>query len=597
MFVSSNQYMNKISPAAFYSQAIQEHTQELSDAKRRFRTFSVLRLVAFLAIAGGSWWIGLNWWLALYLVVGIALFLWLVNRSLDAKEDRNREELYLELNRKELNALKGDWSGFPDGAGYRNAKHPFSADMDVFGQKSIFQLMNRTVLRAGSDQLAQTLAYGAENIELNKAAIDDLSNNPEWMQQFIVEAQLRVKEVEEQSLAQIAKPMTYPVELNWLRWVLPILFLSAAVAYALSFIGPQPLIFVGLAVLGIVGRYLKTTNKVVMTVLNQSTVIEAMIAQLQRVNEVKASNDNTQEYLRQLMDKDGPYEALKELNALSKRMEYRMNLLVGTSLNVLLAWDFQLVTGFGRWSDKYASKLASWEQQVAQLEVWVSGGVYRFNHPGSIFATISSEESFRFTNLGHPFVAAEKQVKNDFILTKAEHFHIITGPNMAGKSTFLRSVGLAILSANAGVPVLADHCELPQVKLYSSMRTSDDLTVESSYFHAELSRLRFIMDAIERGEPTFIILDEILKGTNSKDKEIGSARFLGKLKQLGARGIIATHDLSLTNLSENTEAFNNWYFDSTIEGDELSFDYKIRPGVCQNMNASFLLRKMNLVDE
>jgi DNA mismatch repair ATPase MutS len=198
--------------------------------------------------------------------------------------------------------------------------------------------------------------------------------------------------------------------------------------------------------------------------------------------------------------------------------------------------------------------------------------------------------------MGHPFVPHSKQVRNDVILSGNEHFLIITGPNMAGKSTYLRSLGLTFILANAGFPVIAESCSIPKFKLYSSMRTSDDLTVESSYFHAELTRLRFIMDAIERGEQVFIILDEILKGTNSKDKEIGSAKFLEKLVKMNAKGVIATHDLSLCELASNSSSFRNMYFDSTIEGDELSFDYQIREGICKNMNASFLLKKMHLVD-
>jgi DNA mismatch repair ATPase MutS len=167
---------------------------------------------------------------------------------------------------------------------------------------------------------------------------------------------------------------------------------------------------------------------------------------------------------------------------------------------------------------------------------------------------------------------------------------------MAGKSTFLRSVGLSIIFANAGFPVYAKSCTIPRIKLYTSMRTSDDLNSESSYFHAELTRLRFIMDAIEQGEPIFVILDEILKGTNSTDKEIGSKKFLAKLNDLGTKGIIATHDLALCELANESSQFNNQYFDSTILLDEISFDYKIRQGICQNMNASFLLKKMALID-
>jgi DNA mismatch repair ATPase MutS len=173
---------------------------------------------------------------------------------------------------------------------------------------------------------------------------------------------------------------------------------------------------------------------------------------------------------------------------------------------------------------------------------------------------------------------------------------MITGPNMAGKSTYLRSVGWTIISANAGFPVMAKKCRIPRLKLYTSMRNADDLSGSSSFFHAELSRLRFIVDSIESGEKVFVILDEILKGTNSIDKERGSVGFLKKLARLNARGIIATHDLSLCRLSDENEEFSNRYFDSTIQDEELSFDYKIREGVCQNMNASFLLKKMGLVE-
>ncbi len=166
---------------------------------------------------------------------------------------------------------------------------------------------------------------------------------------------------------------------------------------------------------------------------------------------------------------------------------------------------------------------------------------------------------------------------------------------MAGKSTFLRSVGVNLMLAKAGFPVMAKAFQFPDVLLYSSMRTSDDLNAETSYFHAELLRLRFITDAIEkRNESVFIVLDEILKGTNSKDKEEGSALFLKKLCDLGAKGIIATHDLKLTELSNSDQRLVNLYFDSTISGDEMNFDYKIRAGVAQNMNASFLLKRMGL---
>lgn len=277
-------------------------------------------------------------------------------------------------------------------------------------------------------------------------------------------------------------------------------------------------------------------------------------------------------------------------------MDVRMNLIVGTVLNFFLAWDYQVLNQWEKWRLENENHLGSWENQLAQLEVWISGAIYKVNYPETIFTEFNESQEMKIVGLGHPFVVKEKRVVNDVSLLNNENFMIITGPNMAGKSTYLRSLGLANICANVGFPVLAKSCEMVKLKLYSSMRTSDDLTVESSYFHAELTRLRFIMDAIENGEKVFIILDEILKGTNSKDKEIGSAKFLQKLQRLNAKGVIATHDLSLCNLSNDNLAFKNMYFDSAITGDVLSFDYLIRPGICQNMNASFLLKQMKLVD-
>lgn len=589
--------MNKISAHEFYKNAIEVHERLLAVAKLRYRKLSMLRLGMFLLIALGVYMVGWNWLLIPLLIGGSGLFFVLVNRSLDAKVERQKEELYLDLNRKELAALAGDWSGFADGAAYRSGAHPYAVDMDVFGPKSVFQLINRTVLRSAGEKLAHTLAYGTKDVLLSNRVINDFSKHPEWMQRFIVEAQVRIKEREQQALDKLNELDVRPRAMYWLRWVLPALSFVALGIHLNGLIPFAALVVVLLLVGMVIGNSLRKSNRVILSLINRSEQLEAMIQQLELLQSIQPEENETQEYLNRFMAADGAYFSLNRLNTLRKQMEYRMNFLVGILLNVFLAWDFHMVVGFDQWRIKHGKQLSLWEDQLAQLEVWVSGGVYLFNHPRSVFAAFNEDDVFEVRKLGHPFVAADRQVTNDFVMHASAHFQIITGPNMAGKSTFLRSVGMAIISANAGFPVLAATCNIPRVVLYSSMRTSDDLTVESSYFHAELSRLRFIMDAIERGERTFIILDEILKGTNSKDKEIGSARFLEKLKRLGARGIIATHDLSLTKLSDGNTAFENWYFDSTIEGETLSFDYKMRSGVCQNMNASFLLRQMNLVDE
>ena len=195
--------------------------------------------------------------------------------------------------------------------------------------------------------------------------------------------------------------------------------------------------------------------------------------------------------------------------------------------------------------------------------------------------------------IGHPLLNTSKRVNNNFSIDN-QQFFIITGANMAGKSTFLRTISLAVVMANMGLPVCAKSFQYSPVKLITSMRTSDSLADDESYFFSELKRLKFIVEEIKE-ENYFIVLDEILKGTNSTDKAIGSKKFVKKLVGSNSTGVIATHDLSLCEIENELTEVQNYYFDAEIIDDELHFDYKLKNGICKNMNASFLLKKMDIV--
>lgn len=228
------------------------------------------------------------------------------------------------------------------------------------------------------------------------------------------------------------------------------------------------------------------------------------------------------------------------------------------------------------------------------FDAYNSLGNFTFNHPEFVFPKITNaNEVIKAKGLGHPLLNKYKRVDSDVTINN-EQFFIVTGANMAGKSTFLRTVSLHIVMANVGLPVCAKASTYNPIKLITSMRTSDSLTDDSSYFFSELTRLKFIVDTIKT-EPYFIVLDEILKGTNSTDKAIGSRKFVEKLVATNATGIIATHDLSLCEIEQELSAVKNYYFDAEIIDDELHFDYTLKEGICKNMNASFLLKKMDIV--
>ena len=582
----------------YYEQRIKSNQNAYLKAKRHHQFIGTLRLITFLFGGLSAYFFWGNVFILIPIVIFLVLFLFLVHLSVNAKYVRNKFKLLIELNQNELEVLNGNWSNFKEGSEYKNAQHPFAFDMDVFGKKSFFQLINRTVSKKGSDLLAAQLMDGSEFVQLTNEAILDLSSQPDWCQEFLVEGMVFKTENLEKEFQNIKENKVYEgFYSKTLRFLIPISSITVTLLFSLNILTSSVFGLYIMLVFALVGRNLKVANSISTKVTSFSNQVKMFQRQLLLFRQVTIHSEQFKKTRDSLFsNQTNLLDSLNELEKIQGRMDVRMNLIVGTVLNFFLAWDYLVLYQWEKWRIENENHLGKWEEQLAQLEVWISGAIYKINYPETVFAKFDGNKEINIIGLGHPFVLKEKRIVNDVSLKNNENFMIITGPNMAGKSTYLRSLGLANICANAGFPVLADSCEMMKLKLYSSMRTSDDLTVESSYFHAELTRLRFIMDAIEKGENVFIILDEILKGTNSKDKEIGSAKFLQKLQRLNAKGVIATHDLSLCNLSNDNLAFKNMYFDSTITGDVLSFDYRIRPGICQNMNASFLLKQMKLVD-
>ncbi|RLD78830.1 MAG: DNA mismatch repair protein MutS, partial [Bacteroidetes bacterium] len=279
-------------------------------------------------------------------------------------------------------------------------------------------------------------------------------------------------------------------------------------------------------------------------------------------------------------------------------LDQRNNLVIAILGNAFLLRDLQQVNKIEKWIELYTDKVETWFEVISFFDAENSLANVTFNHPEFSFPKINSDNKIiTAKNLGHPLLKVSQRIDNNFTIDN-QQFFIITGANMAGKSTFLRTVSLSIVMANIGLPVCAESFEYTPIKLITSMRTSDSLADDESYFFSELKRLKFIVDKINpalSGEKYFIILDEILKGTNSTDKAIGSKKFVQKLVTSKSTGIIATHDLSLCEIENDLTQIMNYYFDAEIIDNELFFDYKLKNGICKNMNASFLLKKMEIV--
>jgi hypothetical protein len=587
---------------AFYKKRIEELTIELKKYTKRSRIWVAVRLISFLSIGILAYFTyPYGGYSALGIVATVILFLIFVRKSAENKDQLNYVKALIRINENEIKGCQHDYSSFDDGEEYMNPQHPFSYDMDIFGKGSFFQLFNRTVTKKGEKALVKRLLNGVETPLESAEAIDELKDKKEWYQDYLAHGSTLDKEATEVSISDLLKD-EYPAK-SWMKAlsiVSPIIAFIAFAAYYFDFIGGIHFAIATIIIFIPIRQSLKTTNQLHQSLSKVGFRVAAMRNQLMRMEQENFSSKLMKDYHKELFQaENNGKQGLTELSKLVKQAEFRNNILVAIFLNFFFAWDFRLLISMEKWNNQYTSHVERWEEIVYEMEALISGAIFRYNFDKNTTVpslTDKKDGAIELIKLGHPIIPLQKLVSNDFTLSSIQQFAIVTGPNMAGKSTFLRSIGVNLMLARAGFHVFAEKFVFPDMHLYSSMRTSDDLKDETSYFHAELLRLRFIVDAIERGENVFIILDEILKGTNSKDKEEGSAKFLQKLNQLEARGIIATHDLSLTNLANVYTSVVNKYFDTEINGDDISFDYCIRNGVAKNMNASFLLRKMGLID-
>lgn len=291
-----------------------------------------------------------------------------------------------------------------------------------------------------------------------------------------------------------------------------------------------------------------------------------------------------------------PIQALQQLSKELDRLDLRNNQFLYVLLEGSIFFQLQEIVRIERWKARYGQRISKWLETVGELDALCSLGTFAYNHPQYTYPELT-EKPFCFlaTQMGHPLMPASQCVKNDATIPSRPFFLIITGANMAGKSTYLRTIGVNYLLACIGAPVCCERLKLHPNQLITSLRTSDSLSDNESYFFAELKRLKRIIDLLNQGQQLFIILDEILKGTNSMDKQKGSFDLIRQFMQLKANGIIATHDLLLGSLIKQfPEEIRNYCFEADIKENELTFSYKLREGVAQNMNACFLMKKWEL---
>ena len=570
---------------------------------------SMLRLITF---AGGLVVIYLSFDLSKYLGLAVlvlltSFFLFLLKyHALHSANKDFLENLKL-LNTNEASALKGDFSMFYEGNVFIEKDHDFTYDSDIFGPSSLYQYLCRTCTGYGSKVLAGWLSdpYSVvSELKERQVAIKELSEKDHWRKKFLatgMKNNLDRSHIEGLSRwlseESTEKKSLYRKIIIWLLPVCNVLSLGLVIVGLLNYI---VFIFFFFLSLFIVGMDLRKTSAIHQDLSGRFSFLGSLGDLLELINnesfEAPLINSMKKGVLA---DEKSAVIALRELGGIIRAFDSRLNIIVGFVLNGLFLWDQHCKRRLEKWKKTYREQFPLWLDMVGQIDAFISLGNFSYNNRDYTFPIISSDRKylFRAVQSGHPLIKGEDRVCNDFTLDMKGRICIVTGANMAGKSTFLRSLAINFILAMTGAPVCAEELEFLPVKLFTSMRTTDSLSSNESYFYAELKRLRILKEKLQEDKNVFFFLDEILKGTNSEDKSLGSKIFIDKLIELGGSGLIATHDLSLGALeAKYPDRIINKCIEVEIDGEIIHFDYILRDGVASKKNAVLLMKQMGILD-
>jgi DNA mismatch repair ATPase MutS len=532
------------------------------------------------------------------IIIAIGLFLFLVTKHLNIDQLKTFTERRLEVNQIEIDYLEGNFTQPVNGSGYLYEDHPYALDLDVFGDKSIFHYFNRTQTQAGADKLALALSKKVDQltIESRQAAAYELADQLQWRQSFLAKTksnQSDIKDFEQISQWVRSPHLFLPHEwLNLARKIVPLVTIILMVLVVI-YLPLSAVIFVLLIPGYFLSKYAKQITKIHNETEHSFLLLKDYALLIEHIESHTFKSKSLLKLQNQFQRNEiNASDSIKKLSYYIRQLNVRMNPFA-ILLNIFGLWDFHWVFALERWKEQHQHDLDLWIDALGDMDFYISIANATYNHPDWTFPKITETQSMTAINVGHPLIFNKTVIKNDVVMPLEGKIRLITGSNMAGKSTFLRSVGINMVLAYAGFPVLANKLEIPLMEVFTSMRTKDNLHESTSSFYAELKRLRSALQSVQRDTHTFFLLDEILKGTNSVDRHTGSRALIIQLLKLDGAGIIATHDLDLAILEEETKGkMENWCFEVEIKDGELEFDYKIKRGVCSSFNATHLMREM-----
>ena len=598
--------MKEDAPIIIYKAEKEKYEEDLAKLKKKQNLLGWLRLGVLVLAAVVAFYLFnyslLFGWLAV--VTGIAFFLAVVSLDTNNNKKISHLKLLIRINSEEIDSLNGNFIYKYDGLELLPPVHDCAYDLDIFGKSSLYQLINRGNTEQGKQLLANNFLGPllVEEILERHEAIKELTPQFQWRQQlqaFSLQSPV-TKTTQKRTEHWLGEDEKHFTGNKWkvIVWIYSLITVATAVAAALGYMSSA--IFLLLFVIyflisGILSKRAIPSHHYLDSIVKETDTISQLIYWIEE-KKFKASLLNRLQTSVKI-DNQKAHIQIKQLKNILNRFDLReRSPIIFIFINSFLFWDVRQMMSLNSWKRKNKQKLSFWYTLIAEFEVLNSLSTVYFNYPEWTIPVFSKEHfTLEAKDLGHPLIQPAQRVTSDFNLNSRGKVALVTGSNMAGKSTFLRCLGVNITLAQMGAPVCAKSFNLSLNNLMSSMRIADNLAENTSTFYAELKKLKTIIEAVNRNEPVFILLDEILRGTNSLDKHTGSEALIRQLIKQKAVAVLATHDVELAKLqNEFPASIDNYHFDVQVEGEELYFDYKLKHGVCTSLNASILMKKIGI---
>ncbi|CAN5227213.1 MutS family DNA mismatch repair protein [soil metagenome] len=592
-------------PESYYSErlvVLQKQLQEQLTRKSwlgwlRFAVVVLLFVAIYLLLPSGLQYVGAATFILMIVFTRLLLM------DLRNKTGIDNSRSLIKINEDELKALTHDYYFFGDGLDYTPKEHPYANDLDIFGRASLFQYCNRTTSEMGGTALSNWLLYPASTADIlqRQQAVKELAGITEWRQQLEAYGrQQKISTATQQRLQDWLKTAPhFTGNLFWkiLQYATPLIMISVLVLNFTDVVSDtvRNYFLLGAGILAfIMAKKIAPLHEQVSKMADELSVLANSVRLIEQRRFDTLLLQSLQEKF--IIENSNASTQLKQLKKIVERLDIRLNPVVFIPLAIIFQWDIQQAMALEKWKQRNRQNISSWFDAIGSFEALHSFAGLIFNHPDWCFPEFK-QAHFYMTGeqIGHPLINAAKRVNNNISITDRGELMLITGSNMAGKSTYLRSIGINTVLAMAGAPVCAITFTLSPVQIISSMRIADNLEESTSTFYAELKKLKAIIERVNAGDKIFILLDEILRGTNSLDRHTGSEALVKQLIKHKAACIIATHDVELAKLKDNYPSnILNFHFDAQVSNDELYFDYQLKTGVCESLNASILMKKIGI---